>query len=130
MDKKGDPAEISNGKENIFVNLNDFTKDLAGAKSNNTKRVFGNLPEWVNYPDSFAIPFNVMEYFLMLPENTPVLRKVETEISKIKTSDAQKIASHLSLCRNYILELKFVENEITEKLKAKILSFGINKNVK
>lgn len=70
-----------------------------------------------------------MEYFLGLPENQQILRKVEDEISQIKSSDHSKIAQHLKLCKKYLADLKFVENEITIKLKQKILSFGVSNNV-
>lgn len=91
--------------------------------------MFGNLPDWVYYPESFAIPFNVMEYFLKLPENQEVQRKINEEILKIKITDLSKIAGHLSLCKKFLSDLKFVENDITANLKKRILSFGVNSNV-
>ena len=80
VDKKGDASEIENKSKDIYVELKDFTNNLVGAKSNNTKTVFGNLPDWVYYPESFAIPFNVMEYFLSLPENSTICKKIEVII--------------------------------------------------
>lgn len=71
-----------------------------------------------------------MEYFLRLPENQEISRKIEEEIAKIKTTDHAKIAAHLQLCKKYLADLKFVENEITIKLKQRILSFGITNNVR
>ncbi len=70
-----------------------------------------------------------MEYFLRLPENQEVNRKIEEEISKIKIIGHSKMASHLNNCKKYLSELKFIENEITAKLKQRMLSFGIKNNV-
>ena len=83
VDNEGDPADIESGREKIFVELNEFSKELAGEKSNNPKIVFGNLPDWVRYPESWAIPFNYMEYLIRLHENQEILSKIQDEISKI-----------------------------------------------
>lgn len=70
-----------------------------------------------------------MEYFFLLTDNTHVSQKLEEEISKINTSDLNKISSHIKICKSYIQELKLVQNEITEKLTERILSFGIKADV-
>ena len=54
--------------EKIFLELDEFNKNSVGAKSNNTQKIYGKVPncDWLKYPESFAIPFNVNEYFLTL----------------------------------------------------------------
>lgn len=112
------------------MELDEFNKDLMGAKANNTKRVVGNLPDWVYYPESFGIPFNVMEYFLTLPENSEISKKIDLELEAINTSKKINIAERLSLCQKLILKMKFVENELTKIIKNRIISFGIKSDVK
>jgi len=71
-----------------------------------------------------------MEYFLRSTENQEILSKIKDEISKIKTTDLSKIAGHLKLCNKFLADLKYVENDISIRLKQKIFSFAISNNVK
>jgi alpha-glucan,water dikinase len=73
-------VKIEEGFPEIFLELEEFSKSYLGAKANNTKVVFGNLPEWVKYPESFAIPFNVCEYFLSLIENSTIKEELNVRI--------------------------------------------------
>ncbi len=73
-------VNIPDGFPSIILHMNEFTKQHVGAKSNNTKRVFGNLPSWVMYPESIAIPFNVCEYFLEAEENIHIRDKLKVYI--------------------------------------------------
>jgi hypothetical protein len=72
-------VSIPDGFPKIIIHMNEFSKQYVGAKSNNTKKVFGNLPTWVKYPESLAIPFNVCEYFLDFDENTHIKEKLEVK---------------------------------------------------
>ncbi len=111
------------------MELDEFNRDLMGAKANNTKRVVGNLPDWVYYPESFGIPFNVMEYFLTLPENSEISEKIKKEIDAINSLKKVNISERLSSCQKLILKMKFVENEFTKIIKNRIISFGIKPEV-
>ena len=69
--KKVQVLKTGDKYKKIFLELDEFDKGIVGAKSNNTKKLFGKVPgcEWLKYPESFAIPFNVQEYFLSLDKN-------------------------------------------------------------
>ena len=85
------------------MELDEFDKGIVGAKSNNTKKLFGKVPgcEWLKYPESFAIPFNVQEYFLSLDKNKLIKEELEEYIQKISIAIKKEIISDLLLkCRN------------------------------
>ena len=112
----------------IYLELEEFEKNIVGAKSNNTKKLFGKVPgcEWLKYPQSFAIPFNVHEYFLSLEKNKAIAEEIEEYTQKISKTNKKEIISDLLLkCKNLTLTLNFEENEETLKLKKKIIDFGI-----
>ena len=118
------------GKEykKIFLEIDEFEKNCVGAKSLNTKNILGKVPncEWLKYPESFAIPFNVTEYFLSLKENKEINEEINEYINKIKLARKPEIIRNLlEKCKNLIMEIKFVENNETLKLKNKLISFGI-----
>ena len=112
----------------IFLELSEFEKDCVGAKSNNTKKIFGKVPgcDWLKYPESFAIPFNVHEYFMSLDENKSIAEEINEYIEKIKIAiKKEKISELLTKCKDLTLKLKFVENSETKQLKERLLKFGI-----
>ena len=124
---------IDSGKEykSIFVELDEFDKKCVGAKANNTKKVLGKVPgcDWLKYPESFAIPFNVNEYFLTLKENKDIKEEIDEYIEKIsKGAKGDLIRSLLEKCKNLTKNIKFVENSETTKLKQKLLKFGVKEN--
>jgi alpha-glucan,water dikinase len=43
-------------------------------------------------------------------------------------SKEQNISKQLASCRKTMMELKFVENDDTKKLKSRLISFGVNPN--
>ena len=115
----------------IYLELDEFEKNVVGAKSNNTKKLFGKVPncDWLKYPESFAIPFNVHEYFLNLDKNKKIKEEIEEYTNKISKAIKKEIISDLLLkCRNLTLELNFEENDETLKLKNKLINFGIKPN--
>jgi len=121
---------LTEGFPSIYLELNDFSKDYLGAKSNNTKQVFNKLPDWVKYPESFAIPLNVCEYFLDFEENSGIKAQLEKLSKKLQNSKHEEIPEILNNCKKLVLELNFVYNEETQKLKKKLTSFGIPEKVK
>jgi alpha-glucan,water dikinase len=138
-DKNDDEEEIQKvqvlktGDEykKIYLELSEFEKDVVGAKSNNTKKIFGKVPgcDWLKYPESFAIPFNVHEYFMSLSENKSIAEEIEEYIEKIQKAIKKEIISDLlTKCRELTLKLKFVENSETVQLKQRLLKFGIKPN--
>jgi alpha-glucan,water dikinase len=82
------------------IELEEFDKTKVGGKSNNTKIVFNNLPDYVKYPESFAIPFNVFEYFLNDEENKSVKEKLASLMSSIEASTKREnIPNLLEKCK-------------------------------
>ena len=126
--KKVQVLKTGDKYKKIYLELDEFEKNVVGAKSNNTKKLFGKVPncEWLRYPESFAIPFNVHEYFLNLEKNKSIKEEIEEYTDKISKAVKKEIISDLLLkCRNLTLELNFEENEETLKLKNKLINFGI-----
>ena len=115
----------------IFLELSEFEKNCVGAKSNNTKKIFGKVPgcDWLKYPESFAIPFNVHEYFMSLSENKSIAEEINEYIEKIKVAIKKDIISDLlTKCKELTMKLKFVENSETKQLKERLFKFGIKPN--
>ena len=126
--KKVQVVKTGDKYKKIYLELDEFEKNVVGAKSNNTQKLFGKVPgcDWLKYPESFAIPFNVHEYFLSLDKNKEIAEEIEEYIQKISNAIKKETISELLLkCRNLTLELNFVENEETLKLKKKLIDFGI-----
>ena len=129
--KKITIEDIGQKYKKIFLEMDEFEKKCVGAKSLNTKNILGKVPDcdWLKYPQSFAIPFNVNEYFLSLEENKKIKEEIDEYITKIKLARKSDIIKDLlEKCKNLILSIKFVENDETLKLKNKLISFGIKQN--
>ena len=117
--------------EKIYLELDEFNSNLVGAKSLNTQKIYKKIPncDYIKYPESFAIPFNVNEYFLTLKENADVKEEIDEYIEKLKIAIKKNdIKNLLDKCKKTILKIKYVENEETLKLKQKLISFGIKEN--
>ena len=117
--------------EKIYLELDEFNPNSVGAKSNNSKKIYKNIPDcdYIKYPESFAIPFNVHEYFLSLPENGEIKEEIEEYLSKIKIAIKKSdIISLLKKCKQLTKKIKFIENDETKKLKEKLISFGIQES--
>ena len=129
--KKIKIEDIGTKYKKIYLEMDEFEKNCVGAKSLNTKNILGKVPncEWLKYPESFAIPFNVNEYFLSLVENKEIKEEIDEYITKIKLARKPDIIKDLlEKCKNLTLNIKFVENPETLKLKNKLISFGIKKD--
>ena len=126
---KVEPIKISKEYESIFTEIQNFSNDKVGAKSINTGKVYKKLPEWINYPESFAIPFNVQDYILNLPENASLketLNNVIEEISKLNTSELSKAKPLLEKASKLTKEIKLqTSNSEIKLLIQKLKDFGI-----
>ena len=128
INKKIKIEDIGKDYKKIFLEMEEFEKNCVGAKSLNTKNILKKVPncEWLKYPESLAIPFNVNEYFLSLKENKEIKDEIEEYITKIKMANKPDIIKDLlEKCKNLTLKIKFIENSETLKLKNKLISFGI-----
>lgn len=123
-------VNIPEGFPKIIIHMSEFSKQYVGAKSNNTQKVFGNLPSWVKYPESMAIPFNVCEYFLEYEENIQIKEKLESLSKSLKSEKGSKISELLFECKKSLMTLTFIDNEETKLLKTELTKFGIKDTVK
>ena len=129
--KKVQVLKTGDKYKKIYLELSEFEKNIVGAKSNNTKKIFGSVPgcDWLKYPESFAIPFNVHEYFMSLNENKAIAEEINEYIQKIKMAIKKEVISDLLIkCKNLTMNLKFVENSETKQLKERLFKFGIKPN--
>ena len=126
--KKIKVADSGKEYKKIFLEMDEFEKNCVGAKSLNTKNILGKVPncQWLKFPESFAVPFNVNEYFLSLKENKDIKEEIDEYISKIKLARKPEIIKDLlEKCKNLTIKIKYIENAETIKLKNKLISFGI-----
>lgn len=124
---------IKDGFPSIYLELEDFTKDFVGAKSFNTMKIFKKLPDWIKLPESFAIPFNVQEYFMDFVSNIKIKESISEiceDLNKIdigQNDSNVKIVEKLKMAKEEIMKLNWEDNEFTENLKKKFIDFGIKK---
>jgi len=126
--KKINVADSGKEYKKIFLEMDEFEKNCVGAKSLNTKNILGKVSncQWLKFPESFAVPFNVNEYFLSLKENKDIKEEIDEYISKIKLARKPEIIKDLlEKCKNLTIQIKYIENEESIKLKNKLISFGI-----
>jgi alpha-glucan,water dikinase len=129
---KGNCKETENNKK-LYIEIDEYNENIVGEKSLNTKILYNKVPNlnWLKYPESFSIPFNVISLFLSLEENKEIKEKIDKEISKLsnKKLKKEKIKSILSTLKQLTLSIKFPK-EKTIQLKNKLQNFGIpEKNI-
>jgi len=118
--------KIPEGFPKIVLEINEFTREYLGGKSNNTKTVFNSLEEWIKYPESCAIPFNVEEYFMDL--NKDIKEKVDKLHEKLNSEKSDKYSELLSKCKEEVMKLKYVEDSRTKDLKTRLEKLGVSSN--
>ena len=126
------PIKVDEKCNKPFIEIDEFENDKVGAKSNNLKKVYKKLPEWIKYPESFSIPFNVCDYFLNLPENSELkknLQNIISEIDSLPENELNKAPELLNKCASIILQIELPEKSDYYKLLVERLQkFGINQN--
>ena len=126
--QKVEPTKISQEFNGMFIDIQDFTKEKVGAKSINTRKVYKKLPNWINYPESFAIPFNVYDFVLNLPENSKIkyhINDIIKEISELNSSEWKKAKTLLEKAAKLTKKIEFPENPEIKLLIEKLENFGI-----
>ena len=121
----------NNKYKKIFLDLEEFDEKSVGAKSKNTKKVYGKIPNcpWLKYPESFTIPFNVEEYFLSLEQNINIKEQINNLIQKIEnTENENEITDLLNQCKDFTMKINYIKNKETDKLKKRILNFGVKES--
>ena len=127
--EKIEPTKISKEFKGLFIEIEDFSNDKVGAKSINTGKVYKKLPEWIHYPESFAIPFNAQDFILNLPENSKIKDKIHSlikEITKLDSSELSKAKPLLEKAAKLTKEIKFPKSNSEIKLLIqKLENFGV-----
>ena len=128
--KKIKPTKIDDKFNKAFIEIDEFENDKVGAKSNNLKKIYKKLPQWIKYPESFSIPFNVYNYFINLPQNAEGKKKLQNLISQLDSlneNDLNKSSELLSNCVSIILQIKLPEeDDYYKQLTSRLKKFGIN----
>jgi alpha-glucan, water dikinase len=88
------------------IGAEDFNDRQVGGKSNNIRRLYGNLPKWVGLPRSVALPFGIFEKVLAEEQNRE-LRERCRELSRcVDEAPEERRESLLSELKAAILELQ------------------------
>ena len=128
-DKIIEPVKISQEFEGMFLEIEKFSNNKVGAKSINTSKVYKKLPEWIQYPESFAIPFNTQDYVLNLEENSKIKDKITSiinGISKLSNSELPKAKKLLEKAAKLTKKIIFPETDVEiKKLIERLKNFGI-----
>ena len=124
--------EISENNKKIILELEDYSFELVGAKSLNTKKLFNNVPNisWLKYPSSFSIPFNIYNLIINLEENLNIKTKINELIFKLeeenKNLKIENILEILLELKQLTLKIIFPKNsEYIKELNNKLINFGI-----
>ena len=124
------PTKIDDKFNKAFIEIDEFENDKVGAKSNNLKKIYKKLPQWIKYPESFSIPFNVFDYFINLSQNSEEKKNLQDLISQLVSlpeNDLNKSTELLSNCASIILKMELPEeDDYYEQLSSRLQTFGIN----
>jgi len=124
------PTKIDDKFNKAFIEIDEFENDKVGAKSNNLKKIYKKLPQWIKYPESFSIPFNVFDYFINLSQNSEEKKNLQDLISKLDSlpeNDLNKSTELLNNCASIILKMKLPEeDDYYKQLSSRLQTFGIN----
>ncbi len=126
--------DVGEKYEKIYLEIDEFTNNNVGAKSLNTKKFYNKIElcPWLKYPESFSIPFNIMEFIINLEENKNIKEKINTYIKNLSTfnnNNKTEIINILENLKKLILKLNFPKNNNQILLLSnKLESFGI-KNI-
>ena len=128
--------DVGEKYEKIYLEIDEFTNNNVGAKSLNTKKIYNKIElcPWLKYPESFSIPFNIMEFIINLDENKNIKEKIDINIKNLSTynnnnNNKNEIINILENLKKLILKLNFPKNNNQILLLSnKLESFGI-KNI-
>ena len=129
INKNIKPTKIDDKFNKAFIEIDEFENDKVGAKSNNLKKIYKKLPEWIKYPESFSIPFNVFDSFMNLPQNSEEknnLLKLISQLDSLPENELNKSTELLSNCSSIINQMELPEeSDYYKQLKERLLKFGI-----
>ena len=129
INKEIRPTKIDSKFSKAFIEIEEFENDKVGAKSNNLKKIYKKLPQWIKYPESFSIPFNVFDYFINLSQNSEEKKNLQNLISQLDSlpeNDLNKSTELLKDCASITLKIEFPEeDDYFKQLSSRLQKFGI-----
>ncbi|KAK7858548.1 alpha-glucan water dikinase 2, partial [Quercus suber] len=99
------------------VSVEEFTSEMVGAKSCNTKFLRGRVPSWIKIPMSVALPFGAFETVLSEDVNKDIANKIAQFMKFVNHSDLSK----LQAVRESVLQMN-APLSLTYELKSKMRS--------
>ncbi len=101
-----------------------FNEKVVGGKSNNLKRLEGNLPRWIGLPGSAALPFGVFEKVLSQDDNTAIAEHYKHLTGELDETRPDTASNVLSRLRQAILELR-APDELQASLQSAMGQAGL-----
>ena len=124
------PIKIDEKFDKACIEIDEFENDKVGAKSNNLKKIYKKLPQWIKYPESFSLPFNVFDYFMNLPQNSEenkILQNIISQLDLLAENELNKSKELLAKCVSIILQMELPEeNAYYKEIKERLTKFGID----
>ncbi|XP_030934954.1 alpha-glucan water dikinase 2 isoform X1 [Quercus lobata] len=99
------------------VSVEEFTSEMVGAKSCNTKFLRGRVPSWIKIPMSVALPFGAFETVLSEDVNKDIANKIAQSMKFVHHGDLSK----LQAVRESVLQMN-APLSLTYELKSKMRS--------
>lgn len=99
------------------VSVEEFTSEMVGAKSCNTKILRGRVPSWIKIPMSVALPFGAFETVLSEDVNKDIANKIAHFMKFVRQGDHSK----LQAVRESVLQMN-APLSLTYGLKSKMRS--------
>lgn len=99
------------------VSVEEFTSEMVGAKSCNTKILRGRVPSWIKIPMSVALPFGAFETVLSEDVNKDIANKIAHFMKFVQQGDHSK----LQAVRESVLQMN-APLSLTYGLKSKMRS--------
>ena len=124
------PTKIDEIFTKACIEIDEFENDKVGAKSNNLKKIYKKLPQWIKYPESFSLPFNVFDYFMNLPQNSEekkILQNIISQLDSLAENELNKSKELLAKCVSIVLQMELPEeNTYYKEIKERLTKFGID----
>jgi alpha-glucan,water dikinase len=83
----------------------DFNRKILGAKSNNLKGLKNKLPNWIECPESLALPFGVFESVVAENKNKEIASHYNEIFLKVDQAEAEAMGDLLRSLRKAVLAL-------------------------
>ncbi|XP_058080446.1 alpha-glucan water dikinase 2-like isoform X2 [Magnolia sinica] len=102
------------------ISIEEFTRELVGAKSYNIQYLRGKVPTWIKVPTSVALPFGVFEIVLQADINKDLANRISSFVKLVSGGDLSK----LQTIQETILRMS-PPSQLINELKSKMKSSRI-----